>query len=985
MKRRRDRPSLYGLLVLVCLYGSVKSRENEPVRDIGGSVLVPMPEPGLVGVKHNDYMCTGVSIPDQDLFITQFEPKADPRVAHHMLLFGCSSKAPHGSWSCKSSGIICDDEPHILFAWALNASGLHLPRDVGVQVGPSVGINSIIVQIHYGYPENYPSIVATNREAMLLHTTMERQRYIAGIYLIGSGSSIRPGTRHSFVDSACRFRGPKKIYPFAFRTHAHHLGEQIAGYVIKSGQWQLIGTRSPQDAQAFYPAMNNVEVNAGDTLAMRCVFNMEGKSHSVYMGADSEDEMCNFYIMYYTENDGRVLYSNECWEDAPRSLVYPPLPSLTAPTATPTTPPALSTESADGDNEHEEEDSYECPKPIPPGTSNSRCVNITNSAATTTTTTTTSHIPNPATTFPIPELDRQTPRSTPTDPSPSTPFYEGGSDTEFESLGLVPAEDWPLNGVDIPGMTLGQVSAVAVDKEGHVHVLHRGPVVWDYSSFNLDFTYRHKDNGPIKVPTLLKFSSVGAPERAWGESQFYMPHGLTIDPQGSFWVTDVALHQVFKYTKLGSSEPVMILGTAFKPGSGFGHFCQPANVAVDNSGNFYVADGYCNHRILKFSVTGKLLDTWQDPIDNTLLFIPHKLTLNSAQDKLYVADRENNRVVVYSTEKGRGEVLSSEAMLVGSPFAICMNGSSDWPMYGVFGGEKGVLGFSMDRSGKVINTWGPEAGFDQPHDMTVDPLNKAVYVTEIGPNRIWKFVPVNLKPVDITDLLDSHLSHQPELPIITTNHHNSNQDHSDRDKIDNDDNIHKKPNPQPSSATHHPPSSGSPQAFTTLSESTFAHGLLPDHPLQGLKPTDQDHGDDNDTISEGSSASTTEVAGKNGSASIEGSVKNEANPRSNDSNKVSTVNLGVFIAIIVMVIIFVLILIGVLKEHKYLRFKGAVCLRRGKVPIHSNGKVNGATKLRSNPKKTLHSLLGPSQLGFSRLRTYDSDSEEEEFPVFNRV
>ncbi len=247
---------------------------------------------------------------------------------------------------------------------------------------------------------------------------------------------------------------------------------------------------------------------------------------------------------------------------------------------------------------------------------------------------------------------------------------------------------------------------------------------------------------------------------------------------------------------------------------------------------------------------------------------------------------------------------------------------------------------------------------------------------------------LTVKPVDITDLLDSHLSHQPdsdqqpEQPTVTTNHHSNNnqdQDHSNSNDID------QKPdtsNPQPS--THPLPPSGSTPASTTLYESTFANGILPDHPLQGLKPTDQDHSNDN-KINEGSSTGTTEGAGKNGSANIEGSVKNEANPRDDNSNKVSTVNLGVFIAIIVMVIIFVLILIGVLKEHKYLRFRGAVCLRRGKVPVHSNGKVNGAMKLRSNPKKTLHSLLGPSQLGFSRLRTYDSDSEEEEFPVFNRV
>ena len=36
----------------------------------------------------------------------------------------------------------------------------------------------------------------------------------------------------------------------------------------------------------------------------------------------------------------------------------------------------------------------------------------------------------------------------------------------------------------------------------------------------------------------------------------------------------------------------MILGTEFKPGSGFGHFCQPTSVAVEStSGSFYIADG----------------------------------------------------------------------------------------------------------------------------------------------------------------------------------------------------------------------------------------------------------------------------------------------------------------------------------------------------------------------------------------------------------
>ncbi len=63
-------------------------------------------------------------------------------------------------------------------------------------------------------------------------------------------------------------------------------------------------------------------------------------------------------------------------------------------------------------------------------------------------------------------------------------------------------------------------------------------------SFYEDYTYARVDQGPIKEPTLLKFTSTGTPQIAWGEKFFYLPHGLTIDSQGAFWVTDVAMHQV---------------------------------------------------------------------------------------------------------------------------------------------------------------------------------------------------------------------------------------------------------------------------------------------------------------------------------------------------------------------------------------------------------------------------------------------------------
>lgn len=41
-------------------------------------------------------------------------------------------------------------------------------------------------------------------------------------------------------------------------------------------------------------------------------------------------------------------------------------------------------------------------------------------------------------------------------------------------------------------------------------------------------------------------AKTGAIKSGWGSNMFYMPHGLTIDLHGNYWITDVAMHQAFK-------------------------------------------------------------------------------------------------------------------------------------------------------------------------------------------------------------------------------------------------------------------------------------------------------------------------------------------------------------------------------------------------------------------------------------------------------
>jgi len=73
----------------------------------------------------------------------------------------------------------------------------------------------------------------------------------------------------------------------------------------------LIGERSPQLPQLFEPVKNtSLVIKQGDVLGSRCTIN-NNENHAIQMGPTSEDEMCNFYLIYWTE--GRTLSDNVCY------------------------------------------------------------------------------------------------------------------------------------------------------------------------------------------------------------------------------------------------------------------------------------------------------------------------------------------------------------------------------------------------------------------------------------------------------------------------------------------------------------------------------------------------------------------------------------------------------------------------------------------------------------------------------------------------
>src|SRR5688500_18249330 len=124
---------------------------------------------------------------------------------------------------------------------------------------------------------------------------------------------------------------------------------------------------------------------------------------------------------------------------------------------------------------------------------------------------------------------------------------------------------------------------------------------------------------------------------------FLVPHGITIDSANNVWVTDVALHQVFKFSHDGR-----VLRKLGEPRVGkwdATHFNQPTDIAIRSDGSFYVSDGYVNSRVALFDRTGKWLQEWGKKGGGEGEFSnPHGLSLVPGGTDVIVADRQNARL-----------------------------------------------------------------------------------------------------------------------------------------------------------------------------------------------------------------------------------------------------------------------------------------------------------------------------------------------------
>ncbi len=238
----------------------------------------------------------------------------------------------------------------------------------------------------------------------------------------------------------------------------------------------------------------------------------------------------------------------------------------------------------------------------------------------------------------------------------------------------------------------------------------------------------------------------------WGGGLISFAHSILIDEESNVWLVDRNHGQVMKFTDTG--QLLMTIGTkGYRSDTGVapddfssnayqsvvrgaGPFNLPAGITLNKAGEIYIADGYGNARVHKFSPQGEHLFSWGEPGEKSGEFkLPHGIWIDR-NDRVLVADRENDRVQVFTQE---GEHMDTwKTKLIGPALFYVDNEDTVYiPEHN--GGDISILTLDGER----LVHWGDPI-HRSCHGIWVD-SHKDIYVVQPGnwtprSRRVVKFI-----------------------------------------------------------------------------------------------------------------------------------------------------------------------------------------------------------------------------------------------------
>jgi tripartite motif-containing protein 71 len=274
---------------------------------------------------------------------------------------------------------------------------------------------------------------------------------------------------------------------------------------------------------------------------------------------------------------------------------------------------------------------------------------------------------------------------------------------------------------------LNEVRALAADPAGNIWALDM-----------------HAED-PGQLPALEEFTSAGKYVKRVPvlEGDVGSPTGLAVGSEGKwFWMLDSDTSQLkeLALTQPNHSWSTVLAKTVGGPGAGAGLFASPTAVALDGSGNVWVADSL-NDRVEEFGPTGSFIRQAGTTGGGNLQFSgPTGISVGSSGN-VWVADPGNDRVEKLTAG---GAYFAQAGGALSGPGHLSRPVGTGVDMYGnVFVADAGhdrVQEF--DSAGAFVREWGG-AGTGSGHflnmvGIAVDPLGE-VFVAE--PSRVQEFSP----------------------------------------------------------------------------------------------------------------------------------------------------------------------------------------------------------------------------------------------------